>query len=188
MQPADQRYLLEVAADALRRHVCALPPRREPYENRPDDQPRGAFVTLRTGRRLRGCIGAFHPCDPLPATVAELAVSAAQDPRLTDDPLRPDDLADLRITISVLSPLVRTTDPLSLRVGEHGIYLRIGGRTGCFLPQVAPEAGWNAETLLSACCEMKLDLDRDAWRDEQAEVYLFTAEAFSAQMSELITH
>jgi AmmeMemoRadiSam system protein A len=142
----------------------------------PDPLPRGVFVTLRRGRKLRGCIGTFAPQGPLPRTVWEMAAAAARDPRFVHDPLSASELGDLRIEISVLSPLERTSDPHSLKVGTHGVYLRSPDGTGCFLPDVATEFGWNAEQFLSHCCTDKAMLATDAWRDPRTEVYLFTVE------------
>jgi len=80
--------------------------------------------------------------------------------------------------ISVLSPMQRTKDPLSLELGVHGILIQRGGRSGCFLPQVAPEQQWTKEQFLSYCCSHKAGLSPDAWNDPATEVYLFSAEVF----------
>lgn len=56
--------------------------------------------------------------------VAEMAkASATGDPRFFADPVTPDELKDLDIEISVLSPLQRTDNPLNLRLGVDGIYI-----------------------------------------------------------------
>ena len=104
--------------------------------------------------------------------------SAVKDPRFFDNPLTVRDLAGLEIEISVLSPLERTNDPLKLRLGIDGIYIKRGYAAGCFLPQVAEETGWSKEEFLSHCCSHKAGLPPDAWKDPKTEVYLFTAEVF----------
>jgi uncharacterized protein (TIGR00296 family) len=96
------------------------------------------------------------------------------------DRLTVDELNQLGIEISVLSPLERTDDPLSLRPGTDGIYIKKGFASGCFLPQVATEAGWSKEEFLSYCCAHKAGLSSDAWKDPDTEVYLFTAEVFGS--------
>ena len=78
----------------------------------------------------------------------------------------------------MLSPLEQTTDPLGLEVGRHGIYVVSGGRSGCFLPEVATDQQWNAETFLTECCRGKAGLPGDAWRMADTTVYLFTTEKF----------
>lgn len=148
--------------------------------------PCGCFVTLKTEDRLRGCIGQFVSDRPLIELVAEMAeASAAKDPRFADDRITPQELDDLDIEISVLSPLKRTADPLSLRLGVDGIYIKRGYASGCFLPQVATETGWTAEEFLSCCCSHKAGLPPEAWKDPRTEVFLFTAEVFDAPAKSL---
>ncbi len=139
----------------------------------------GCFVTLHVDGKLRGCIGTFVSDKPLVETVCEMAESALNDPRFVNQRIRPDELDRLDIEISVLSPLKLTKDPLSLELGKHGIYIRRGFQSGCFLPQVATETGWTKEEFLSYCCSHKASLPADAWKDPSTQVYLFTADVFS---------
>ena len=139
---------------------------------------RGCFVTLTNRGRLRGCIGTFNPNRPLGEMVVEMAAAAAKDPRFIFDPLTPGELKNLTIEVSVLSPLTETDEPEKLQVGEHGIYVVAGGSSGCFLPEVATDMGWDAERFLNECCAGKAALPADAWRGAGARVYLFTSEKF----------
>lgn len=147
----------------------------------------GCFVTLKNGEELRGCIGQFTADRPLIEMVAQMAISSSMhDPRFGCNRITVDELPQLDIEISVLSPMVKTDDPLSLRLGIDGIYIVKGRRSGCFLPQVATETGWDTESFLSYCCAHKAGLAPDAWKtDEQVEVYLFTAEVFGAAWDEI---
>lgn len=140
----------------------------------------GCFVTLHVEGNLRGCIGTFTSEKPLVETIKEMAVSSLQDPRFTNHRITPDELDKLDIEISVLSPLSLTDDPLSLELGKHGIYIRKGFQSGCFLPQVAEETGWSKEEFLSYCCSHKAGLPDDAWKSPDTEVMLFTAIVFSS--------
>ncbi len=141
----------------------------------------GCFVTLKNGEELRGCIGQFIADKPLVQMVVEMAkASATGDPRFFGDQITPEELEQLDIEISVLSPLKKTADPLSLRLGVDGIYIKRGGLSGCFLPQVATEAGWTKEEFLSHCCSHKAGLPADAWKDPKTDVFLFAAEVFGA--------
>lgn len=141
-------------------------------------QHQGAFVTLHTHGDLRGCIGCFVARQPLWQVVREMAAaSATQDPRFFGMPLRPSELDDLSIEISVLSPLRRIKDPMTeIELGTHGIYVKRGFHSGCFLPQVAQETGWTKEEFLANCCAGKAGMAPDAWKDPGTEVYVFTAE------------
>ena len=143
------------------------------------NEQRGCFVTLHNQGQLRGCIGQFTPQGSLIETLCDMAVAATQDSRFRFNPVRPAELDQIDIEISVLSPLVRTDDPLSLELGVHGIYISHGQAGGCFLPQVATETGWSKEEFLSQCCSQKAGLSPDAWKDPQVQVLLFTAEVFS---------
>ena len=108
-------------------------------------ETRGCFVTLTNAGLLRGCIGTFQPDRPLGEMIIEMGMSAAgHDPRFLGNPITPDELSELSIEVSVLSPLEKTDDPLGLEIGRHGIYIVGGGRSGCFLPEVATDQGWDA--------------------------------------------
>lgn len=186
MNDAQKQILLKVARDTVEAVI-----RREPIENPQSDDPElnapcGCFVTLKNHSRLRGCIGQFISESPLIELVAEMAKSSATgDPRFFADPISAGELDQLDVEISVLSPLERTDEPLSLRLGVDGIYIKKGRTSGCFLPQVATETGWSKEEFLSYCCAHKAGLAADAWRDPETEVYLFTADVFGAEFKEI---
>jgi len=137
---------------------------------------RGAFVTLHRGEELRGCIGTFDANTPLLDTVQRMAVAAAtQDPRFTR--VRLEELPDLKLEISVLSPLAPIA-PEEIQIGRHGLYLSRGNNHGVLLPQVAVEHGWDRETFLTHTC-VKAGLPRHAWREPDTLIEGFTADVFS---------
>ena len=177
MDESAKQRLLQIARESVAAAVGAGPPPQTREEEPELMGCQGAFVTLRTHGELRGCLGRFTSDVPLCELVAEMAAAAAtEDPRFVHDRLRPGDMDDLRIDISVLSPLERTSDPLSIELGVHGIYIKRGLASGCFLPQVATETGWSKEEFLGCCCSHKAGLPEEAWRDPDTEVYVFTAE------------
>ncbi len=136
---------------------------------------RGVFVTLKKGGHLRGCIGYIEGVKPLYAAVAEMAVAAA-----TGDPRFPQvtaaELPELEYEISVLTPKRQIGAPEEFIVGKHGIIVQAGGRSGVFLPQVAPEEGWDRETTLTYLCAHKAGLPGDAWKDKRTKLFVFEAE------------
>jgi AmmeMemoRadiSam system protein A len=141
--------------------------------------PCGAFVTLKIGGRLRGCIGHIAATAPLVETVRDVALSSAfDDPRFP--PLARAELDRATIEVSVLSPLRRTSDPSEIRVGTHGILLGRGGRSGLLLPQVATEQGWQREEFLAHTCR-KAGLPDDAWRDPDTRIEIFSAIVFGEE-------
>ncbi len=138
--------------------------------------PCGAFVTLKQGDSLRGCIGHITATSPLVETVKEMALASAfEDPRFP--PLEPEELPSIRIEISVLSPFRRIEDVGEIEVGTHGILIRRGGRSGLLLPQVATEQGWDRDTFLAHTCR-KAGLPEDAWRSPEARIEVFSALVF----------
>jgi AmmeMemoRadiSam system protein A len=144
--------------------------------------PAGAFVTLRTRGRLRGCIGQISPDLPLTEVVGYCAKAAAlEDPRFA--PMRAEELTGMEIEISVLSP-PEEISPDSIRAGEHGLIVSQGGRRGVLLPHVATEFGWPALRFLEETC-VKAGLSRDAWRDPGTKIQAFTAEVFSEKEFEV---
>jgi AmmeMemoRadiSam system protein A len=143
------------------------------------DEKRGAFVSLKKRGHLRGCIGFIEAKKPLARTVEEMAVAAAfQDPRF--EPVRREELKDLKLEISVLTPLRKVADVGEIEVGTHGLYIRKGSRAGLLLPQVATEYGWDRDTFLKETCR-KAGLAPDAWRDPETEISLFSADVFGEE-------
>ena len=135
----------------------------------------GAFVSLHKNGRLRGCIGHFGEDTPLHEIVAEMARAAAfEDPRFS--PLRREELDDVDIEISVLTPMRRIQSLDEFELHRHGIYIRKGYHSGTFLPQVADEVNWTKEEFVGHCSQDKAGLGWDGWRD--AELYVYEAIVF----------
>jgi AmmeMemoRadiSam system protein A len=120
------------------------------------------------GRAPAGCIGFRAAQRPLLETVREAARAAAfHDPRFP--PLRPPELPEVRLEISVLSRPRPVSDLGEIQVGRHGLIVRRGPRSGLLLPQVAEEYGWDRETFLSHTCA-KAGLPEDSWREAGTEM------------------
>ncbi len=135
-----------------------------------------AFVSLYKKGELRGCIGHIVARKPLAETVAEMAEAAAlRDPRFS--PVRPDELGDIRIEISVMTPLQKVKSPEEIEVGKHGLVVQRRNNIGLLLPQVATEQGWDRTTFLENTC-LKAGLPRNAWKEAETEIYLFSADVF----------
>ncbi|MGZ8472355.1 MAG: AmmeMemoRadiSam system protein A [Candidatus Deferrimicrobiaceae bacterium] len=178
LTPGEREELLRIARNAA---IACVSEGKMPKAHPPPSPahpklaaPGAAFVTLRSGGYLRGCIGYTEAHAPLYRVVQECAVAAA-----TEDPRFPrvtkEEVADLRIEISVLTPL-SPIRPEDVTVGVHGLQIRKGANRGLLLPQVAVEHGWDRQMFLSQVCR-KAGLPPDAWK-EDAELYSFTAEVF----------
>jgi AmmeMemoRadiSam system protein B/AmmeMemoRadiSam system protein A len=130
------------------------------------------FVTINRNGALRGCIGTILPTMPLYRAVQMNAVAAgARDHRFP--PIGKDELNELEVEVTVLSPLERVQDVKAIRIGTHGLYLIRGGNAGVLLPQVASEQRWDVPTFLKQL-SLKAGLCQDAWKD--GELYSFTAD------------
>lgn len=178
---AEREYLLKVARKsmecAVRGEKFSFPEAPFPVAGSSIVKQMGAFVTLndRTTGALRGCIGEIMPMRPLVDAVAARAVdSALHDPRFM--PVTERELANLRVEISALTPPKPVASWRDVVLGRDGMTLEKGRNFAVFLPQVAPEQGWDLPTTLSYLSQ-KAGLSADAWR-EGAKFETFQAEVF----------
>jgi AmmeMemoRadiSam system protein B/AmmeMemoRadiSam system protein A len=141
----------------------------------------GAFVTLKCkmgdngrclgrGEDLRGCIGTIEPSDSVYDTVAMRAASAALEDTRFPHTVSVAELPFITIEISVLTPPQAVKGPEEIVIGKHGIILSVGWNRATFLPQVAPEQGWDRETTLCHLAR-KAGLPEDAWKKAEYSVY-----------------
>ncbi len=173
-----QQQLLAIARPTAQTAIAQLPQPDSPQSTIPG-QYGGAFVTLRVAGKLRGCVGSFATTNDLAATIRDMTLSSLKDKRFADCPVLADELGQLIIEISVLSPLNRVADPGLIVIGEHGIMVRKGKKQGCFLPRVAVEQGWDMETFLTQACTMKANLPPKSWLEPDTEIFTFTSQVFS---------
>jgi len=175
LTPRQKRELLAMARTAIDTYLS----QRKVPQPQPADprlmRPGAAFVTLTQGEELRGCIGYIEAVHPLCQTVTQCAIAAAvSDPRFP--PLRAFELKEVKLQISVLSPLREIQDVSEIKVGRDGILIEKGGQKGLLLPQVATEYHWDKKTFLEQTC-YKAGLPKDAWR-QGAKIFIFSAEIF----------
>lgn len=172
----EKATLLELARDTITAHLSGRELPMLPIGSEAMMEEAGAFVTLHKKGMLRGCIGHMIGDGPLMATVQEMAVAAAtEDPRFP--PVKIDEMKDIDIEISVLSPMKKITDVKEIEVGRHGIIMTKGFRRGVLLPQVATEQGWEREEFIENTC-YKAGLPKDAWKDPKTVIEIFSAEVF----------
>ncbi len=169
-----RRLLLRVARDAVAAKVRGVGPPK--LVEQVDARPSGAFVTLRIGESLRGCVGQVDVTDSLVDLVCQVAAAAAtEDPRFS--PVGTDELAAIVVEVSVLGPLEACSGPEDLEIGLHGLVAEAGARRGLLLPQVAVEQGWDPHLFVANTCT-KAGLRSDAWKG-RATLFRFEAEVFS---------
>ncbi len=153
---------------------------------KPDNLPkvfrekRGVFVTLNTGKQLRGCIGRPYPILPLGEAIIASAINAARDD-FRFSPVKPQEIEKLTIEVTVLTVPKRINAkpkdlPGKIVIGRDGLIVATGACSGLLLPQVAIEHGFDCTEFLCQTC-MKAGLMPDAWLNG-AEVYSFEGQIF----------
>lgn len=164
---SEGKTLLQLARAAITWHLglaAELPPRGEWLE-----KDGASFVTLKAHGRLRGCIGSLEARQPLYDDVVHNAVAAAvRDPRFP--PLATDELNDIEVEVSLLSPATALDcfderDALAqLRPGVDGVILEYGAHRATFLPQVWDDLPQPQRFL--AHLKRKAGLPEDFWSDD----------------------
>ncbi len=171
----EQKELLKIARDAIVTTVNSGNIPAVTTASQGLSAESGCFVTIKKEGKLRGCIGNFLSEKPLYQLTQEMAASAAtKDPRFY--PMKPHDLDDFHLEISVLSPLQKIDNVEEIKVGQHGLYIVKDSYRGVLLPQVASEYGWDRDTFLKHTC-LKAGLPETAW-EKGCDIFIFSAMVF----------
>ena len=175
---AEGRRALAYSRAVLEAYCTGGPPPAALPSAPPFTVVQGVFVTLRLrDGTLRGCLGRVEEPLTLADGLRAMTVAAAsRDPRFP--PVAPDELADLRIEISVLSVPEPLPGPRDLELGRDGLIIAHGDATGLLLPQVAAEQGWTGERFLQAVSR-KAGLPENAWTWTDSTLRRFTAQVFA---------
>jgi len=137
----------------------------------------GIFVTLKKHEDLRGCIGFVKGVEPLSEAIQEMAVAAAtRDPRFS--PVSSDELSQISIEVSVLTPMTEVKSIEEIEIGKHGLMLLHGRHSGLLLPQVPVEWGWGVDEFLVNLC-YKAGLPPGSHLQPGAKLLKFSADIFS---------
>lgn len=96
----------------------------------------GAFVCLKKGGNLRGCIGTIEPvAGNLAEEIRNNAISSAtRDPRFM--PVSPEELYELEYSVDILEEPEDVPDISYLDPKEYGVIVEAGGRSGLLLPDL----------------------------------------------------
>ncbi len=92
-------------------------------------------------------------------------------------PIAPLELPYLTLSISILGPPrpigVHGDQRIdAVKIGQHGLRIRMGNKAGLLLPVVAKERDWNSRQFLDAVCN-KAGLPPGSWRSDDASVEIF---------------
>ncbi len=160
----------QLARTAIESWVRGVPPVAAPDKLAPELAGRraGAFVSVKKGSSLRGCIGTVSPVQSsLAQEIAQNAIQAvARDPRFP--PVTADELHDISISVDVLhapeSCSERDLDPKT-----YGVLVESGTRRGLLLPDLP---GLDSAEQQLAIAKQKAGLPHDA----PCRLYRFTVE------------
>lgn len=96
----------------------------------------GVFVSIKKNGALRGCIGTIAPVqDNIALEIIRNAISAAvSDPRF--DPIEPEELKDLVISVDVLGDAEEIAGKEELDVKRYGVIVSKGYKRGLLLPNL----------------------------------------------------
>lgn len=135
----------------------------------------GIFVTLYKNERMRGCIGKFNANYEIYKVVSDVAREAFEDNRFA--PIELDEMDDINIEISVITPFKKIVEVNDIEIGKHGIYMLKSGKSGTYLPNVAVDNEWTLMELLGHCAQDKMGLGWNDW--DGADIFVYEAETFN---------
>ncbi len=176
-----QKKLLALARvtiyEALQGKRAPVPDMETDFNEEIFSEKRGAFVTLHSKGRLRGCIGYIIGVKNIPETIIDMAMASAfRDPRFPSLTMK--EYSGIDIEISVLSPIETVCDVSEIVVGRDGLIITHGTRNGLLLPQVATEYCWDVSQFLEHTC-YKAGLPGNAWSNPATKIEKFSAQVFS---------
>ncbi|WP_036221441.1 AmmeMemoRadiSam system protein A [Mesoaciditoga lauensis] len=132
----------------------------------------GVFVTLhKDNGELRGCIGTFLPTTKdIAHEIAQNALEAAlNDPRF--EPVRPEELDSIAVSVDVLSTPEPVDDPSKLDPRKYGVIVESGWRRGLLLPDLEGVDTVEEQLRIS---KLKAGISKD----ERVKIYRFTVERY----------
>lgn len=134
--------------------------------------PGAAFVTLKKGGALRGCIGTISPTQK---TLAEEIAANAISAGLNDyrfPPVSPDEMELISYSVDVLTTPEKVENIAELDPRRYGVIVRCGGRTGLLLPAL--------EGIDTVVEQLAIAKEKAGIRpDERADIYRFTVQRYS---------
>ncbi|MCK5843361.1 MAG: AmmeMemoRadiSam system protein A [Victivallales bacterium] len=175
----EQVLLLGLAREAIRNALKKMSPPKLISPPASFTEMQSSFVTLHNSDgSLRGCIGNIEPFETLLESVPHNARNAAfHDPRFP--PVASlEELQEIAIEVSVLTPPEIISSIDDFIVGKHGIIMRRHNRGSVFLPQVPTEQEWDRDETLTHL-SIKAGLDADAWKDDDCVFRVFESSYFS---------
>lgn len=171
-----QEEALRAVRQTIHDYLSGKPKTKLNFENKRFNENCGVFVTLKKSGELRGCIGFVKGVGPLGESLQEMAIAAAtKDSRFK--PVTLQELDEIDIEISVLTPMEKVNDVSTIEIGKDGLMLVCGFHSGLLLPQVATEWNWDVDEFLHHLC-LKAGLPPGSHKMPEANLLKFSAEVF----------
>ncbi|KAI1485524.1 AMMECR1 domain-containing protein [Biscogniauxia mediterranea] len=145
-------------------------------------------VSARSGHTsLRGCIGTFEAQELDEGLSSYAITSAIHDMRF--DPITKRELPTLQVAVTLLTDFEDCNDAMDWELGKHGLRISFtdrGRRYGAtYLPDVAPEQGWDKEeTLVSLMRKAGWVGRKDKWQDVDLKVVRYQGKKEELRYSE----
>jgi hypothetical protein len=136
----------------------------------------GVYITIKKGKIIRGYLGYILPTKPLYKAVSDGVIKAATKD-LKHPPLKKKELKKVKIEISVLSNIEKFKDLELIDMGKHGLYINKDWQEAILLPSEIQKEDSRIDILEKV--SRRAGLNKDAWKEEDVELYLFTAQTFS---------
>ncbi|MFA5029290.1 MAG: AmmeMemoRadiSam system protein A [Patescibacteria group bacterium] len=168
----EKEFLLKIVRTTLEKYLQTDEKFEPQTVNQRLWEKRGVFVTLHKKGELRGCIGYIEPVEPIMMAVRDNAIAAANDPRFL--PLAEEELKEIEIEISILTPLEKTV--LSEIKKGDGVMIKRGRAGATYLPQVWDDLP-EPEVFFGSLCQ-KAGLERECYKDQKTEFYKYSAIVF----------
>lgn len=169
----EKREMLTKAFNAIETYLKTGKKRdiEDPWSEGILNEKTGVFVSVYVNNELRGCIGSFASEKTLNHLIQKTAVSSVKDRRF--NAIEPEDIKNMELEISVLSPMKKIESVNEIAMGKHGIYIHKNISSGTYLPQVAIKTGWSREEFLGHCARDKAGIGWDGWKT--ADIFIYEA-------------
>ncbi len=137
---------------------------------------RGAYVTIVVGGEPKGIAGRVKIRDPLYQAVADMAQAAATQ-GIESRALTESDLDSIEVKLFILSRIELVNDFSTIKIGIHGLMIKLDLHSSIFFPTELSEKGWDRKQCLERLC-LKAGLPKNSYKDKSAQIFKFTAQEF----------
>ncbi|MCG2718337.1 MAG: AmmeMemoRadiSam system protein B [Nanoarchaeota archaeon] len=187
LNKTQQDYLLKLARQTIEEYILEDKVIEPKTEDKNLLEQKSAYITLKKGGEVIGCMGRVIPFEPLYLSVRDNALEIAKN-NPSFYPLKKSDLSDIKIEISVLTPYhkinFRTLSDLLNKIheGEDGLMINEEFNKTTLLPKLWYKYKSKKEFLVALC--NKAGLSKNCW-DEDITFYKYKTQEFEENPSKI---